>query len=546
MFVTASPTMHVAAGNLCCSSIAAVSFCSNSRQKKVELNKLWLDGKRVVLRCHGEEKNGFIGNSDFQYGLKYRAEQANNGTTATSHGNSVPISVPSEQTICRLFHVQDHVQDLRTYVSPLVHSRFFHPNVNFWLTETDMVAQNIVVDINDPSPSQTYFHRAGPRYQVIFAPGEVRAAIVTCGGLCPGMNTVIREIVYGLWHQYDVKDIKGIKSGYRGFYTEKPMPLCPELVDNWHKQGGTCLGTSRGGFDLDKIMDAIEKQRLNQIYIIGGDGTIRGAVKVFEEVRRRGMKVIVVGIPKTVDNDVGIIDRSFGFQTAVDAAQAAIGAAHTEAESTPNGVGVVKLMGRYAGHIAVHATLSSRNVDCCLIPEVPFFMDGPGGLLEFVNQRLKEHGHCVIVVAEGAGQDLIERTELVKDASGNLLLGDIGVWLTNKLKQWWKRTHEAGAFSCKYIDPTYMIRAVPSNATDTSYCTLLAHSAIHGAMAGYTGFVAGPVNGNFCYIPMGVVADTQHLVDVNSHTWAWVKSVNNQPDFIREDVDKYAIKAGVP
>lgn len=404
-----------------------------------------------------------------------------------------------------------------------------------------MVAQNSAMDIHDPSShTQTYFHRAGPRYHVLFTPDEVKAAIVTCGGLCPGLNSVIRELVDALWYQYGVRHIHGIQGGYRGFYSLPTLPLNPRMVNHWHDSGGTKLGTSRGGFDLIKIVEAIKNQGFNQVYIIGGDGTMRGAVAIFEEVRKRGLKVSVVGIPKTVDNDVRVIDRSFGFQTAVEKAREAINAAHVEAESTPNGVGLVKLMGRNAGHIAVHATLGSRDVDCCLIPEVPFYMEGPGGLLEFVEQRLVENGHCVLVVAEGAGQELMESSSSMKerDMSGNPALQDIGLWLSKSLKEWWKNKHPDDLFSLKYIDPTYMIRAVPSNAADTAYCTLLAHSAFHGAMAGYTGFVAGPINGRFCYIPLNLVAQAPCLVDVNTHTWAWLKSVNNQPDFTRVEHNK--------
>ena len=236
---------------------------------------------------------------------------------------------------------------------------------------------------------------------------------------------------------------------------------------------------------------------------------------------------------------------SFGFQTAVEKAQEAINAGHVEAESTPNGIGLIKLMGRNAGHIAMHASLGSRDVDCCLIPEVPFFLEGSGGLFEFVEERLKENGHCVIVVAEGAGQELMERADNAnheKDLSGNPALQDIGLWLGRKLKDWWKRTHLKELFAVKYIDPTYMIRAVPSNAADTEYCTLLAHSALHGAMGGFTGFVAGRINDKFCYIPLSLVAKSQHLVDVKNHVWSWLKSVNNQPDFIVSDSDIEALE----
>lgn len=359
---------------------------------------------------------------------------------------------------------------------------------------------------------------------------------MTCGGLCPGMNTVIRELVIGLWELYGVREIYGIKAGYRGFYSGDPVELNPKIVHNFHKRGGTVLGTSRGGFNLKKIVDAIQHHKFNQVYIIGGDGTMRGAVQVFEEIRRRQLYIGVAGIPKTVDNDVGIIDRSFGFQTAVEMAQEAIHAAHVEAESAVNGIGLVKLMGRSTGHIALHATLSSRDVDCCLIPETEFFLEGKGGLSEFLEQRLRENGHAVLVVAEGAGQDMIPRNNAQKeekDESGNPVFLDVGVWLKSELKKWWARDHPNELFTVKYIDPTYMIRAVPANATDNLYCTLLAHSAIHGVMAGYTGFVAGPINGNYAYIPLDEVAQAKNEVNTRDHKWAWVRSVTNQPDFVK-------------
>lgn len=294
------------------------------------------------------------------------------------------------------------------------------------------------------------------------------------------------------------------------------------------------LETSRGGFDLVKIVDAIERQGYNQVYIIGGDGTMRGAVKIFEEIRRRKLNIGVAGIPKTVDNDVGIIDRSFGFQTAVEMAQQAINAAHVEAESAVNGIGLVKLMGRSTGHIALYATLSNRDVDCCLIPENKFYLEGKGGLFEFLEQRLKLNGHAVLVVAEGAGQDMIPRTEAQKeerDESGNPVFLDVGAWLKSELKTWWAREHPGELFTVKYIDPTYMIRAVPANSTDSLYCTLVAHSSIHGVMAGYTGFVSGPINGNYGYIPVEEVAEAKNEVNTRDHKWAWVRSVTNQPDF---------------
>ncbi|KAF8108387.1 hypothetical protein N665_0109s0014 [Sinapis alba] len=419
--------------------------------------------------------------------------------------------------------------------NPLEENPFFHPSHGFYITPSDVILSQVVYDLSDASQPRISYHRAGPRREILYEPSAVKAAIVTCGGLCPGMNTVIRELVVGLWELYGVREIYGIPAGYRGFYSMEAVELNPKLVHNWHKKGGTVLATSRGGFDLRKIVDAIQHNGYNQVYIIGGDGTMRGAVKIFNEVTRRKLEVGITGIPKTVDNDVGIIDRSFGFQTAVEMAQEAISAAHVEAESAVNGIGLVKLMGRSTGHIALHATLSSRDVDCCLIPENGFYLEGKGGLFEFLEQRLKDHGHAVLVVAEGAGQEMIPRNETQKqerDESGNLVFLDVGVWLKSALKEWWERAHPGELFTVKYIDPTYMIRAVPANATDNLYCTLLAHSSIHGVMAGYTGFVSGPINGNYAYIPLDEVAQTKNEVNTSDPKWAWVRSVTNQPDFV--------------
>ncbi|CAK7323371.1 unnamed protein product [Dovyalis caffra] len=444
--------------------------------------------------------------------------------------------------IQKLPHLTDYLPNLKPLPNPLEKNPLYHPPAGFYINQSEVVLRHIVLDpsadseaLSSPTPQLAYT-RAGPRRQIFFEPKDIKAAIVTCGGLCPGMNTVIRELVVGLWELYEVRQIYGVTAGYRGFYSRDPIELNPKLVHNWHKKGGTVLETSRGGFDLKKIVDAIEHHGFNQVYIIGGDGTMRGAVNIFDEIRHRKLNIGVVGIPKTVDNDIGIIDRSFGFQTAVEMAQQAINAAHIEAESAVNGIGLVKLMGRSTGHITLHATLSSRDVDCCLIPETSFYLEGKGGLFEFLEKRLKENGHAVLVVAEGAGQDMIPRTDAQKeqrDESGNLVFLDVGAWLKSELNNWWTRDHPNELFTVKYIDPTYMIRAVPANATDNLYCTLVAHSAIHGVMAGYTGFVSGPINGNYAYIPVEEVAQARNEVDVQDHKWAWVRSVTNQPDFVK-------------
>ncbi|KAF7814211.1 ATP-dependent 6-phosphofructokinase 3-like [Senna tora] len=420
---------------------------------------------------------------------------------------------------------------IQTYPNPLQDNPSYSVVKQHFVNVDDTVAQQAIVHKN--SPRGTHFRRAGPRQKVYFKSEDVYACIVTCGGLCPGLNTVIREIVCGLNHMYGVNEVLGIEGGYRGFYSRNTIQLTPKFVDHIHKRGGTILGTSQGGHDTSKIVDSIQDRGINQVYIIGGDGTQKGASVIFEEIRRRGLKVAVVGIPNTVDNDIPVIDKSFGFDTAVEEAQRAINAAHVEAESTENGIGVVKLMGRYSGFIAMYATLASRDVDCCLIPESPFYLEGPGGLFQFIEKRLKENGHMVIVIAEGAGQDLLSESQTMNKQvpSGNKLLTDVGLWLSQKIKDHFAK-HQNMAITLKYIDPTYMIRAVRSNASDNVYCTLLAHSAVHGAMAGYTGFAVGPVNGRHAYIPFPRINERQRKVVITDRMWARLLSSTNQPSFM--------------
>jgi 6-phosphofructokinase 1 len=436
-------------------------------------------------------------------------------------------------------HLTDYIPNLPTAPNPLRSNPAYSVVKQYFVDEDDTVPQKIVV--HKDSQRGTHFRRAGPRQKVYFTSDEVHACIVTCGGLCPGLNTVIREIVCGLYHMYGVTKVLGIDGGYRGFYARNTITLTPKFVNDIHKRGGTILGTSRGGHDTTKIVDNIQDRGINQVYIIGGDGTQKGAAVIYEEVRRRGLKVVVSGIPKTIDNDIPVIDRSFGFDTAVEEAQRAINAAHVEAESAENGIGVVKLMGRYSGFIAMYATLASRDVDCCLIPESPFYLEGEGGLFEFMEKRLKENGHMVIVIAEGAGQELLSETlDSQKDASGNKLLHDVGLWISHKIKGYF--SSKKVDITLKYIDPTYMIRAVPSNAADNVYCTLLAQSCVHGVMAGYTGFTSGLVNGRQTYIPFNRITEVHNNVVITDRMWARLLSSTHQPSFLGDKEIKEASK----
>ncbi|XWS72121.1 hypothetical protein CRYUN_Cryun02cG0013200 [Craigia yunnanensis] len=443
------------------------------------------------------------------------------------------VSGPGGYVLEDVPHLSDYIADLPTYPNPLQDNPAYSVVKQYFVHVDDSVPQKIVV--HKDSARGIHFRRAGPRQKVYFDSDEVHACIVTCGGLCPGLNTVIREIVCGLYHMYGVKKVLGIDGGYRGFYAKNTVQLDPKVVNDIHKRGGTILGTSRGGHDTSKIVDSIQDRGINQVYIIGGDGTQRGAAVIFEEIRRRGLKVSVAGIPKTIDNDIPVIDKSFGFDTAVEEAQRAINAAHVESESIENGIGLVKLMGRYSGFIAMYATLASRDVDCCLIPESPFYLEGPGGLFEYIERRLKENGHMVIVIAEGAGQELLSKSMqsmTQKDASGNKLLLDVGLWISQRIKDYFSKQRKM-PINLKYIDPTYMIRAIPGNASDNVYCTLLAQSVVHGAMAGYTGFTSGLVNGRQTYIPFNRIIEKQNNVVITDRMWARLLSSTNQPSFLR-------------
>ncbi|GAA0183125.1 hypothetical protein LIER_30596 [Lithospermum erythrorhizon] len=436
-------------------------------------------------------------------------------------------------------HLTDYIPHLPSYPNPLKDNPAYSVVEQYFVDYDDTVAQKVVV--HKGGPRGMHFRRAGPRQRVYYESDEVYACIVTCGGLCPGLNTVIREIVCGLQYMYDVKKVEGIQGGYRGFYSKNTIPLTAKVVNDIHKRGGTILGTSRGGHETKRIVDCIQDRGINQVYIIGGDGSQKGAAAIFQEIKCRGLRVAVAGIPKTIDNDIPVIDKSFGFDTAVEESQRAINAAHVEATSFENCIGLVKLMGRYSGFIAMYATLASRDVDCCLIPESPFYLEGESGLFKYIEHRLKENGHMVIVVAEGAGQELVSESlhsSDHKDASGNKLLLDVGLWISQRIKDHFLKERKM-AINLKYIDPTYMIRAIPSNASDNVYCTLLAQSAVHGAMAGYTGFTVAQVNGRHAYIPFHKITETQNKVVITDRMWARVLSSTNQPSFLKaKDTDE--------
>uniref|UniRef100_A0A0D6R285 ATP-dependent 6-phosphofructokinase n=1 Tax=Araucaria cunninghamii TaxID=56994 RepID=A0A0D6R285_ARACU len=374
-----------------------------------------------------------------------------------------------------------------------------------------------------------WVHRAGPRTEIYFHPDEVKAAIVTCGGLCPGLNDVIRQIVITL-EIYGVKNIVGISYGYRGLFDEHlpEIPLSRKVVQNIHLSGGSLLGVSRGGGNVVDIADSIQKRGINMLFVLGGNGTHAGANAIHDECRKRRMKVVVVGVPKTIDNDILLMDKTFGFDTAVEEAQRAINAAYVEAHSAYRGIGIVKLMGRSSGFIAMHASLASGQIDICLIPEIPFNLEGPDGVLQHLQNLLGSKGSAVICVAEGAGQELFEKNNLT-DPSGNPVLGDIGVHLQQQIKKYFKDIGTPA--DVKYIDPTYMIRAIRANAADGILCTVLGQNAVHGAFAGFSGITVGICNTHYVYFPIPEVIRYPRTVDPNSRMWHRCLTSTGQPDF---------------
>eukprot|EP00523_Entomoneis_sp_CCMP467_P005510 CAMPEP_0168747666 /NCGR_PEP_ID=MMETSP0724-20121128/15776_1 /TAXON_ID=265536 /ORGANISM="Amphiprora sp., Strain CCMP467" /LENGTH=550 /DNA_ID=CAMNT_0008795467 /DNA_START=90 /DNA_END=1742 /DNA_ORIENTATION=- len=412
------------------------------------------------------------------------------------------------------------------------------------------------------------FYRAGPRYPLHFQskppiiskkedggetvdkenddhdnPQPLNAAIVTAGGLCPGLNNVVRELTLFLYHRYHAHQVWGVRGGWNGFLKKKtsdndnnqlqyePILLTPEWVNNIHHQGGSALQTSRGGLDETQVLQFLQQRNISHLYIIGGDGTHRAAYKVHQACRAQNLNIAIAGIPKTIDNDIDYIDRSFGFYSAIEAAQASIRTALVEARCTlPNGVGVVKIMGRSAGFLAAFAALRSGDVDAVLVPEVPIQLRGPNGILPHIFRRVQEKQHAVVVVAEGAGQDLLEQTQETEAGSGNPKLMPIAEYIRDQIIHYFQ-VEQGQQVRMKYLDPSYSVRSVPANATDSLYCTQLAHNAVHGCMSGLTGFSCGMVNNRTVYIPIPqLVATSPRSMDPNGPIWDRILAMTGQPN----------------
>ena len=420
----------------------------------------------------------------------------------------------------------------RNIKSPIAMSNTKGDMMANFMTDDQFVRLNADIKPGPQAPvkKSQILECAGPREMIYFSPANVHAGIVSCGGLCPGINDVIRAIVRCLAYRYGVTRISGIRYGYKGFLPEYQFGtkiLDPQTVDDIHKIGGTFLGSARGGGrEVGKIVDSLEQLNLNMLFTIGGDGTQHGTLEIAEEIDKRKLKIALVGIPKTVDNDFALIQKSFGFDTAVDKAVEMVAAAHMEAHSAINGIGLVKVMGRESGFIAAHTALASHEVNFVLIPEVPFNLEGYNGFLHHLEQRIAKSRHAVVVVAEGALQEQL-LTEKKLDAGGNVKLADVGTYLRDRIIKYFDE--KKIEINLKYIDPSYAIRSAPANPTDSIYCERLGNAAAHAAMAGKTKLIIGLVNNEFVHLPIRSVITHRNRVDPEGNLWRDTLDATQQP-----------------
>ena len=403
--------------------------------------------------------------------------------------------------------------------------------------------ERIVVDVQLDHLEENYqkgekivsFDQAGPREKIYFDPSKLKCAIATCGGLCPGLNDIIRSIVLELFHIYSVKTIYGIKHGLQGFipdFEHDVMDLNPETIAGIQNTGGSMLGSSRGTQDIGIIVDCLERLNIGILFMVGGDGTLMASKRIAEEIEKRNLKISIIGIPKTIDNDIHLVSRSFGFDTAVDVATLAIKGAHNEAEAYPYGIGLIKLMGRHSGFLAATAALAQQDANFVLIPEVDIFLYGKNGFLQALENRLLHRKHAVIIVAEGAGQNLFEDQEKQYDPSGNVVLMDIGLFLKDKISQWFKAKDIP--ISLTYIDPSYIIRSLPANANDSVFCGFLGREAVHAGMAGKTKLLVSFWNNHYVHVPMDASAGKRKHLDPNERLWQSVLEATGQDAYFTE------------
>ena len=412
--------------------------------------------------------------------------------------------------------------------SPLALNTVRGDRIGDFISDKARVRHQMEILPGAPVDGETFFEKAGPRQKIFFDPRKTRAAIVTCGGLCPGLNNVIRSAFLELHHNYGAREVLGIRHGFQGltFKAEPPLVLTPEGVDHIHRDGGTILSSSRGQQEIGEMVDFLVQRGIDILLCVGGDGTQKGSHAIAEEIARRRLPISVVGVPKTIDNDIQFVRQTFGYYTAIESARAILDGAHNESKGAPNGIGLVKLMGRDSGFIAAGAAVASQEVNFVLVPEVPLRLDGPKGFLAALHRRMVERHHAVIVVAEGAGQDLLGQ-ENGTDKSGNRKKADIGVFLRDRISAYFKE--KGTEANLKYIDPSYIIRSVPANSQDARLCDGYARNAVHAAMAGKTDLIIGDWYSVFVHVPIPAAVAGRKKVDPESDLWHAVISATGQP-----------------
>ena len=418
--------------------------------------------------------------------------------------------------------------------SPLKFSLHHGDGIVNYITDDARIRFQVSLETKEDENNTLFFEKAGPKEMIYFDPSNTKAAIVTCGGLSPGLNNVIRSIFLELHYIYKVPEVYGFRYGYKGLNPSNgyyPILLSAQKTEGIQEYGGTILGTSRGAEDPATMTDTLEELGINILFCVGGDGTLRGAHAIWEELEKRNKKISIIGVPKTIDNDISFVYKTFGFDTAVDKAREAIQCAHVEAVGAPNGIGLVKVMGRDSGFIAAYSTLACLEVNFCLIPEVPFDIDGPGGFLDHLEKRIVDREHAVIVVAEGAGQNILEDEEIEYDASGNRRLKDIGEFLKEKIGGHFKKKNIP--INLKYIEPSYIIRSVPANASDSIFCDNLARNAVHAGMSGKTDVLVGLWYGSYTLVPLPIATSQRKRIDPESALWRSVLAATGQPISMR-------------
>ncbi len=434
--------------------------------------------------------------------------------------------------------------DFSTDIPTLGEAKILSPlktNLNAGEPEKRFVSddQKVVVDVQldhlQHKEKMIGFDPAGPREMIYFDPSKLKCAIVTCGGLCPGLNDIIRSIVLELHHIYRVQTVYGIKYGLQGFipeYGHEVIDLDTESVSGIQNKGGSMLGSSRGTQDVGMIIDCLERLNIGILFMVGGDGTLMASKRIAEEIDRRELKISVIAIPKTIDNDIYLVSRSFGFDTAVDVATLAIRGAHNEAVAYPNGIALIKLMGRHSGFLAATAALAQQDANFVIIPEVDFYLYGKTGFLQALENRIQRRKHAVIIVAEGAGQNLFDEQDTKYDPSGNIVLKDIGLFLKDKISQWFKAKDIP--ISLKYIDPSYMIRSLPANSNDSVFCGFLGREAVHAGMAGKTKLLISTWNNQYVHVPMDASAGKRKNLDPHGRLWQSVLEATGQDSYIND------------